>query len=247
MTLRAVVVEDQHLARRHLRTLLEEVEGVEWVGEAADGPSALRVVSELRPDLLFLDIKLPRMSGLDVLRQIEPGPFAIFTTAYDRHAVTAFELQAIDYILKPFGADRLRQAVERAIELGGGAEIPELAERVAAASRSEPLTRVFVRTRGRIVPVVLETVEHLEAEGDYVALWEGSRSHLVRVSMNHLMERVDERTFVRVHRSHAVNLSRVAAFVPEPDGRLVLELESGKRLIASRSRSPELRQRLNRL
>lgn len=279
--LRAVVVEDQPVARRHLRSLLGRIEEVEWVAEASDAASALGVIERHQPDLVFLDIEMPGGSGLDVLRRIDPGVLAIFTTAYDRHAVTAFELQAIDYLLKPFGEKRLRRAITRAMEFaraqasespGGaasnfdGAQAPDhgrarapdrvaarlaaaatVADRSSSAAERGPLRRVFVRTRGRILPVLLSEVEHLEAQRDYVALWVGARSHLVRIPLNHIVERLDPTVFVRIHRSHVVNIDRITALVPEPSGRLRVHLESGKVVTASKSRSPGLRSELDRL
>lgn len=246
MTLRAVVVEDQPVARRHLRTLLGRIDGIEWVGEAADGHAAIELIERHHPDLLFLDVEIPGLTGIEVLRRLSTPVLTIFTTAYDRHAVTAFELQAIDYLLKPFGESRLRRAVARARELAGGGEGARATERAAAAlASSEPLARLFVRARGRIVPVALETVEHVEAQGDYVALWEGRISHLVRVPMTRLVERLDADSFLRVHRSHVVNVHRIAALVPGADGRLEIELESGKSVPVARSRTAEVRASLS--
>ncbi len=246
MRLRVVIVEDQPLARLRLRDLLEEVPDVEVVGEAADGGEALRIISNLEPDLVFLDIQMPGPSGVDVLRAMDPGPLTVFTTAHDRHAVAAFELNALDYLLKPFGAERLSVAVDRARETlaksaGGGAR-----ERsIEAFSEGAPLQRVFVRRRARIVPVALRTIEHLEASGDYVTLWEGNTSYLVRVGLTELLERLDPQAFVRIHRSHAVNLDFVDAFAPYDGSRLEVALRSGKRVLASRSRSSELRERFS--
>jgi two-component system LytT family response regulator len=251
MTVTAVVVEDQPLARAHLVEMLAGIDGVECVGEAGDGDAGLELLGAVRPDLVFLDIDLPGMSGIEVLRRATPRPWAIFTTGYDQHAVTAFELQAIDYVLKPFGAERLGEAVARALErihMAAGAETDDSSsqvDRVAGAlDPHEVLTRIFVSSRGRIVPLHLEEVEHLRAQGDYVELRTDARVHLVRTPLQHLLARLDPARFVRVHRSHAINLDHVAAFVPTADGRLRVELASGATVVTSRKQAPRLRDRL---
>lgn len=217
--------------------------GIRWVGEAAHGEEALELIRTCRPDVVFLDIELPGLSGLEVSRRMEPGPRVIFTTAYDEHAVTAFELRALDYVLKPFTRRRLEEAVSRALEAAGPESAhPELS--AAGPPDDAPVDRVYVRARGRIVPVRMDDVEHLEADGDYVRLWEGSRCHLVRLTLSRLLTRADPRSYVRIHRSHAVNLDRVRSFRPLTDGRVEVELESGKRVTASRGRTPDLRKRI---
>lgn len=245
MTLSAVVIEDQAVARAHLRDLLARIDGVEWVGEAVDGDAALRLLADKRPDLAFLDIEIPGPSGLEVLRRADPRPAAVFTTAYDRHAVTAFELQALDYLLKPFGIERLRAAIERARQHAGRAAVDQVARAEAALEADGPLRRVFVRTRSRIVPVELDRVARVHAQGDYVELLDGERTHLVRVPLSRFVARLDPAKFIRIHRSHVINLDHVAEFVALDDGRLEVVLVGGERLIASRRRTAALRARLD--
>lgn len=246
MTLRVVVVDDQPLARLRLLDLLEEIKDVECVAVASDGDEAIQVIREFCPDVAFLDIHMPGRSGLEVLRSVDPRPLAVFTTAFDRHAVTAFELHALDYLLKPFGADRLRVAVDRA-RVALGTEAPnDVVERAGPAMTSEaPLTRVFVRRSSQIIPVAIQELDHLEANGDYVTLWEGKRSHLIRVGLADLMARLDPDVFIRVHRSHAVNLNHVKAFATHDRSRLEVVLRNGKRIVASRTRSVRLRERFS--
>lgn len=245
MNIRAVVVDDHALARVRLKDLLNEIDDIECAGEASDGETAIGLIRDVQPDLVFLDIHMPGLSGLEVLRQSNPRPLAIFTTAHDQHAVTAFELHALDYLLKPFGTDRLRAAVDRARSMLRLEERATQLDRAEPAfDRNRPLERVFVRQSGQIVPVSLERIEHLEARGDYVALWQGARSHLLRAALAMLYTRLDLKRFFRIHRSHVVNLDRVKAFSSYDASRLQVELESGKKLVASRSRSVELRDRL---
>lgn len=247
MRTRAIVVEDEPIARRQLRELLADVDWIECVGEAGDGLSALALIERAKPDLVFLDIEMPELNGLEVLRRITCDPAVVFTTAYDRFAVAAFELEAIDYLLKPFGRDRLAAAldrVRRAVRSERGDDPPiarrvdEVAEQLAGSGR---LARIFVRDRGRILRIAAEDIERLEADDDYVAVHSRGRRHLVYLGMNEFEARLDPSRFVRVHRSHIVNLDHVAALAPVEGNRLQIQMRDGSRITASRTRSRELR------
>jgi two-component system LytT family response regulator len=250
MRARVVIVEDEPIARAQLRDLLADVEWIDVVGEAADGRAGATLIDELRPDLVFLDIEMPELSGLDVLGRIRHDPAVVFTTAYDRFAVAAFELEAIDYLLKPFGRDRLRGALERVRRALGQGRNPSdapLASRARDAigqftgGASSTLARIFVRDRGRIVPIAVSEIERLEADDDYVAVHTRGRRFLVYLGMNDFESRLDPERFLRIHRSHIVNLDHVAALVPFDATRLQVDMKDGTKLIASRTRSRELR------
>jgi two-component system LytT family response regulator len=239
---RALIVEDEPISRNRLRELLGHVDWIECVGEAADGKSAVKMIDELRPDLLFLDIEMPGMNGIEVLSRITHDPAVVFTTAYDRYAVTAFELEALDYLLKPFGAKRLETALARVRKsLHGDPEFPAAERARAALASRDPFTRIFIRDRGRIIPIAVDTIDRLEAEDDYVGVHTGGKRYLVYLSMSEFEARLDPQRFVRIHRSHIVNLDKVAAFLPQDGGRLVIEMKDGARLMASRTRARELR------
>jgi two-component system LytT family response regulator len=266
---RVLVAEDEPLARARLRELLARVTWVDEVLEASDGPAAVRMLDDHCPDLVLLDVRMPGASGIEVLELAEHEPEVIFTTAFDRYAVTAFELQAIDYLLKPFGPVRFAAAMERAREAlrrrarpsdGAGSAgdeeeappgdsnhaaslAPAAGRRARAAMSAVSLTRLFVRDRGRITPVAVDRIERLEARGDYVCLHADGARHLVHTRLRDLLGRLDPDVFVRVHRSHAVNLDHVVTMIPWDGSRLQLVLRSGERLLASRARSRELRGR----
>jgi len=238
--LRALVVEDEPLARARLRELLEPVAWLRWVGEASTVSAAHEALARLRPDLVFLDVQLAGGSGLDVLRGAREGTEVIFTTAHDRFAVTAFELGALDYLLKPFGADRFARALERArpviLSRRGSA-----AERGRAVLGPGRLERLFVRDGGRIIPLLVGDIERVQACDDVLLVHAGGRTYRLAVTLAELEERLDPRTFVRVHRSHVINLDQVVSFAPTEDARLLVTLRSGTTLFASRQRSRELR------
>jgi two-component system LytT family response regulator len=235
----ALIVEDEPLARRRLRDLIKSVTWLEALGEAANGRAAIGAIDELQPDLVFLDVRLPDMTGLDVLSRVTHKPSVIFTTAYDQFAVTAFELAALDYLLKPFGADRFTKALERAR--------PHLENKSGAASRAReamtqgPVPRLFVRDAGRIVPIKVSSVERLEACDDYVVVHTATQRYRINVTLTELEERLNPHTFVRVHRSHVVNLDHVASWTPYDGSRMQVTLKSGATIMASRQRSRELR------
>jgi two-component system, LytTR family, response regulator len=238
----AVIVEDEPLALEQMRELVAEVDWIDCVGEASDGASAVRSIDRLEPDLVFLDIELPEITGIEVLNRIRHEPVVVFTTAYDRYAVAAFELGALDYLVKPFGGARFHATLERVrrvLEAGSG---PRLLDRARQALADEsPLTRIFVRDRGRIIPIPTGEIERVEAQADYVAIHAGGRRYLVNLPLGALERRLDPARFLRIHRSHIVNLDMVAALIPYDGSRLEVEMRDRTRILASRSRSKELR------
>ena len=240
-TTSALIVEDEPLARRRLRDLIKGVPWLDCIGESPTGRTALGAIDELQPDLVFLDVRLPDMTGLDVLSRVKHKPTVIFTTAYDQFAVTAFELAAIDYLLKPFGADRFNKAMTRArplLEQKAGAAA---ADRAREMMKEGEVPRLFVRDAGRIVPIKVSAVERLEACDDYVIVHAGPRQYRINVTLNELEARLNGKTFIRVHRSHLVNLDHVASWTPYDGSRVQIALKSGATIMASRQRSRELR------
>lgn len=236
---RAVLVEDEPHARDNLR---EYSAGIEWlaiVGEAGDGAAAVRLIDQLEPELVFLDVCLPELSGLEVIQRIRHRPEIVFTTAYDRFALAAFEVGAIDYLLKPFGRQRFaamlsrvrRRLAERAVPAG---------ERAAAAFAS-PLRRLFARTRAGIVPIPVQTIRHIQASGDYVEVHGETGRHLLKIGIAELAARLDPEQFRQVHRSHIVNLEAIELLRPFDDRRLSIKLRDGTEIVASRTASELLR------
>jgi two-component system, LytTR family, response regulator len=237
----ALVVDDEPIARAGLKGMLSAFDWIEVVGEAADGQSAARAIETLKPELVFLDVQMPGLLGTDVLRHIDHRPFVIFTTAYSRHAVTAFELGAVDYLLKPFGEARLAAAMERVRGAIGEPSSVDAIERLSGAIGGGAITRLFVRVGNATVVLPVDRVSRLEADGDYVVAHAGGSRHLLHLSLSSLLARLDPKRFAQVHRAHVVNLDHVRAFKRDARGNVEAELSDGTRIPVSRARAQELR------
>ncbi|MDX2121665.1 MAG: LytTR family DNA-binding domain-containing protein [Gemmatimonadota bacterium] len=249
--LRVLVVDDEPLAREGLRDLLAAEPATEVVGEAGTGLEALAFLAAQPVDLVFLDISMPELDGLGVAAELlrPGGPMIVFVTAYSEHAVRAFELNAVDYLLKPFDLARLQASVARVRErrqAGGGAGLGERLEEMLAELRRRNgyAERVLVRDDGRIHFVALEEIEWMEAADNYVRLHAGDRQHLVRETMGRLEQRLDPARFARIHRSTIVNLSRIRHLEPTFNGEYVVVLRSGARLTLSRTYRDAVKGRL---
>jgi two-component system LytT family response regulator len=240
MMIRALIVDDEPPARSKLRRLLKQDDRIEIAGEARDGTEALELVAATNPDLLFLDIQMPRMNGFEVLEVLGPEcPQIIFTTAYDQYAIKAFEVRALDYLLKPFDQSRLREAVDRAVEMHGKPR-GDIDERIEALlgelrTRKPVLKRILLKTEGRIIFVDIERISRIEAEEKYVRLHVDLRSYLHRETMNSLEERLDPSAFVRVHRGEIVNMSFILELESLSHGDYQIVLKDGSRVPLGRT------------
>jgi two-component system LytT family response regulator len=250
VSVRILVVDDEPLARRKLTALINDVPWATQIGEACDGAAAVEAVARLRPDILFLDIRMPELSGIEVverLRKLQPAPAVVFTTAHDQYAVTAFELEAVDYLLKPFGASRFLVALERARQAVETHSTSGMLDRARAAlhapSSALPLERIFVRDGSAVVPLSLASIERFEAQDDYVMIHAGGRQYLVSLRVANLDTWLPNPPFLRVHRSHIVNLDHVERMVSLDDSRLEVRMKGGAKVPVSRVRSQELRSR----
>jgi two-component system LytT family response regulator len=240
-----VIVDDEPLARQKLQRLFEADRGFEIVGEAGDGECAVRVIAATRPLLVCLDIRLPGVSGLDVLRRADPRPAAvIFTTAYDQYAVSAFELAAVDYLLKPFSRERFLAAVERARVWLAAAQGEPAAERLREVTEPGYLARLFVRHRGVVRPLRTSAVQHLESNDDFVTVHAAAGMRFdMGITMAALEGRLDPASFLRIHRRFIVNMDHVTTIAPIDGSRFEVKMRDGTTLSVSRQRSRILRKR----
>lgn len=238
---RVAIVDDEPIARAGLRRLLDATDWIEVVGEAANGRVAIETIDRLAPDLVFLDIQMPGLPGTEVPARLTHRPFIVFTTAYAEHAVTAFELGAVDYLLKPFGAARLAATLERVrTALGERANVAPF-DRLGEVLGKGPITRLFVRTGQAIVQLPVASVLWFEADGDYVIAHAERTRHVLTLPLARLEARLDPRRFARLHRTHIANLDQVVAFRRHGKGGMTAELRDGTQLAVSRARAQELR------
>ena len=237
---RVLIAEDEHLAAEALADWVRALPQLELVAVCADGESALTQIRGLKPDLVLMDIQMPGLTGLQVMRALADDdgarPAVIFTTAYDQHALTAFELHAVDYLLKPFSHERFVEAVEHATQISA----PTL-EALQAPS-SEPLTRVLVRDQGKIFPLQVDAIEYLRSDNKYTALASRGRSFLVRLPIASFEERLDPARFLRLQRACIVNLDFVESMTPDDNSQLIVQMRDGTRITASREVSKKLRE-----
>jgi two-component system, LytTR family, response regulator len=242
MKLKTLIVEDEPIASALLADYLSQIDWVKKPDIAADGVTAAKAIDDLHPDLVFLDIKLPGISGLQVLEKAQHRPALIFTTAHDEFALHALQAGALDYLLKPFGRQQFLFVMERARDrmLRGQPMPPDLERAREVFAARKPLERIFVHHKGEIVPIPLRDIHHVEACDDYVQLHLATGSYLAQVPIGEMEKLAGPQMLVRVHRSHLINLDHVALLKPYDPRRLLVVLKSGKEIIASRAGSKAL-------
>ncbi|HEY0945901.1 MAG TPA: LytTR family DNA-binding domain-containing protein [Opitutaceae bacterium] len=264
--LRAVIVDDEPAARRGVRLLLERERDVDIVGEAGDGDAAVSLITRERPDLVFLDVQMPACDGFEVVRRVAPlgAPAVVFITAYDEHALRAFDVHAVDYLLKPYDDDRFRAAVGRARETVRRRGVDTLNERLtkllafveaqqsAAPAGGSPgpageglfTDRILLKSSGEIFFLKADEIDWIEAEGDYMKFHVAGRTHLLRETMARLEERLDPKKFIRIHRSTIVHIDRVRKLSPSFAGEYAVVLHDGTKLKLSRGYQERLQELL---
>lgn len=248
--IRAVIADDEVLARQKLRTLLRCETDIEIVGECASAAETIELVQATSPDLLFLDIRMPDMDGFEIagslsLNNASKLPQIILTTAYDQYAVRAFEIHAADYLLKPFTAERLRTAVQR-VRDRAALESHKGTDGAAAPDDVSYMTRIVFKSRGRILFLPVDEIRWIAAEENYVRIYVANESHLLRDTMARLESRLDPAVFLRVHRSSIVNLHHVKEVKNDADGESLVVLMSGEQVAMSRSYRSRLYKLLHR-
>jgi two-component system LytT family response regulator len=262
-SLRVLIVDDEPLARQRVADMLRRENGTEIVGEIDNGIAAVEAIRRLSPDLVFLDVQMPGKTGLEVVREIgvDEMPLTIFVTAYDKHALEAFEIAAVDYLVKPFDDDRFDQAMQRARRLIELHEVDRLRSRLlsvlqgeraidrapetpAAPSRSGYLERIPVEMRGKVRVVPVGEIDFIIASGPYAELYSGDRKYVIRESMQALEDKLDPDVFIRTHRSVIVRLDLIETLHKGAGGDYDVQLKSGRRLRVSRSRLEALEMKL---
>jgi two-component system LytT family response regulator len=251
--IRTLVVDDEPLARERLTNLLSGEPDIEVVGQCRDGEEAVTAIVDHTPDLVFLDVQMPAMNGFEVIEAVgsERMPLVIFVTAYDQHALRAFQVRALDYVLKPFDRERFQEALQRARTHIQRDETGDLGRRLLALvkdlRRDQPKTdRLVVKSGGRLFFLRTDEIDWIEAAGNYVRLHVGPASHLLRETMNAIEGRLDPEKFFRIHRSRIVNMERIQEMQPWLNGEYAVLLRTGTRLTLSRGYREKLQERLAR-
>jgi two-component system LytT family response regulator len=249
--IRTLIVDDEPLARERIVDMLVGDAEVEIIGECGDGLTAVATIESLKPDLLFLDVQMPELDGFGVLEAIEETSAIVFVTAYDQYALRAFEVHALDYLLKPFDRERFDKALRRAksqIERErAGTMNRELAALLAdLKSRPKPLERLVIKAGGRVFFLRVDEIDWIEAAANYVRLHTGKEAHLLRETINGLAAKLDPDKFLRIHRSIIVNLERVKEMQPWFHGDYVVILQDGTQLTSSRNYREQLRKLLGK-
>lgn len=249
--IRTLVVDDEPMARERVLSLLQQEQDVEIVGECRDGTQAIVAIQQHAPDLVFLDVQMPGCDGFGVIDAIgaDRMPTVIFVTAYDEYALRAFQVHALDYLLKPFARDRFLETLKHARESLERRRAGDLGRRLLALVhdiKPEPpkLDRLVVKSGGRVFFLRLDEIDWIEAAGNYVRLHMGEESHLFRETMNRMEGRLDSRRFVRIHRSRIVNTERIKELQPWFNGEYVVILRNGTRLTLSRGYRDKLQDQL---
>jgi two-component system LytT family response regulator len=253
MKIRTVVVDDEPIARAHVMRLLRDEPDIEIVAECASGSEAVTAIEQTSPDLMFLDVQMPELDGFELIQAVGPrrNPVVVFVTAYDEYALRAFEVRAVDYLLKPFSVDRFRTALAHAraqlTHRNASHLSKQLMDLLPEIRRNAPgRDRIVVKSSGRIYFVRTADIDWCEADGNYVRLHVGPQTHLVRGTMSHLESQLDSAQFVRIHRSTIVNVDRIQELQSSFGGEYVVLLRGGTRLTLSRGYRDALQSRLGR-
>lgn len=268
-TIRTLIVDDEPLARKGLLVRLSEYPNIEVVGEASSGREAVTLIASLKPDLVFLDIQMPGWNGFDVLKELkstaEHMPFVVFVTAYDQYAIRAFEVRALDYLLKPVDDARLSQAIEKVsaanmpeleneqqkklfqlVSEMSGADCEEILKHLAEGGEltnsNQYPEHIAIKDSGEITRVAINAIEWVEAAGDYMCIYTGTETHILRRTMKELEQELNPRLFQRIHRSAIVNLDQVTKLCSRQNGEYHIVLNNGKELKVSRSYKDRIKQ-----
>jgi two-component system LytT family response regulator len=232
--MRVIIVDDEELARGVVREYLAAHEGIEIVAECVDGFDAVKAITELEPDLVFLDIQMPRLDGFEVVELAGRKPRYIFVTAFDNYALKAFDIHAVDYLLKPFSQQRFNEALDHArARIGSGGALGALVS--GAAHRNTPLARVLIRDGARVQVVAADSIDYIEAQDDYVRISAGGKSWLKGQRLSELESQLDPQAFLRIHRSYIVNIEAVSRIEQSGKDSHTAILKDGTRIPVSRS------------
>lgn len=248
MTIKTIIIDDEKLARSRLRRMLTRYHNIEILGEAKNGQEGLELIEKIQPDLIFLDIKMPLLSGFEMLTQLEKSPYIIFTTAYDQYALQAFEQDTVDYLLKPISNEKLDRAINKIKKIvQQGTQLPFDLEKLLKTIRSkeEIIKRFSVKLGDRIFLIADQKIQFFHAEDKYTFLNTAKDSYIIPFTLKELEEKIDQNLFCRVHRSFIVNIEKIESIHKWFGGKLQLKMKSGKEIIVSQNYVNAFKQKIH--
>lgn len=244
--IRAIIIEDEELGRLLIKNYLKEQTEVEIIGECENGFEGIKAIQELKPNLVFLDIQMPKLNGFEMLEILDEKPEIIFTTAFNQYAIQAFELNAIDYLLKPFSKDRLLEALQKAIKRIQSSEpVNESIKQLVQHPIDEIIERVVVKSNTKISVIPVEKIRYIEAQDDYVMIYSSEGKHLKQATMKYFEQHLDQKQFMRVHRSYIIRFDQVVQLEPYGKDSYIAKLKDGPAVPISKSGFRSLKEKLN--
>lgn len=243
---KALIIDDEQLARELIKNYLKDFSGIQLIGECENGFEGARLIAEIKPDLVFLDIQMPKLNGFEMLELVDDPPEIIFITAHNDFAIKAFEMNAVDYLLKPYSKERLLAAIDKATErLKAGQQKDETIRELIHQPLTETLERIVVKTGSKIRVIPVDKIIYLEAQDDYIMIYTDEGKHLKQGTMKHYEEHLDPSAFIRVHRSYIVRVDQVVQIEPYTKETYMLKLKNGTTLKVSRNGLKNLRDKLD--
>ena len=246
MEIKCLVIDDEKLARDLLLEYIEEIPEINVIGQCSKGSEAVKMINELAPDLIFLDVQMPSMTGFDVLETISHQPYVIFSTAYDQYALKAFEKNAVDYLLKPVDQDRFKKAVQRAIEQikKDGSNIDQLINSLNKDKESPYSSHLFVQKSEKLLNIPVTDILHLEASGDYTVLTTSNDQYVSSTGITKPEEKLNPEIFIRIHRSTIINIDQLKEIEKHFNGGLIVKMTNGKTFPVSRTYAKEIKKKV---
>ena len=244
--IKVLIIDDEELARELVKNYIKDIYDLKLIGECSNGFEGIKAIQELKPDLIFLDIQMPKLNGFEMLELLEETPEVIFITAHNQYAINAFEMNAIDYLLKPYSSERLLSAVHKAInKIKSEGSPKDNIQKLVRQPLSEKLERVVVKSINKIKVIPVEKITYLEAQDDYVMIYTEEGKHLKQATMAYFEENLDNSKFIRVHRSYIVKIDQVVQLEPYGKDNYVAKLKNGVTLRVSKSGLKNLKEKLH--
>ncbi|MBN2213373.1 MAG: response regulator [Bacteroidales bacterium] len=244
--IKALIIDDEELARELVKNYIRNIPEINIIGECSNGFEGMKAIQELKPHLIFLDIQMPKLNGFEMLEILDDTPEVIFVTAHNEYAIKAFEMNAIDYLMKPYSAERLTEAVQKAVKrIKQKEQRPENIQKLVRQPLTEKLERVVVKTGIKIKVIPVEKINYLEAQDDYVMIYTDEGKHLKQATMSFFEQNLDSNAFIRVHRSYIVRIDQVIQLEPFGKDTYVAKMKNGATLKVSKSGLKNLKQKLH--